>query len=275
MAPPPRPTRRRWLQAGAGATLTALGSWAGWRWWQAAAQREQAQAFQREWQALPRLAAAGKVAELGMAGFLNFWSEQALLRLRRAHFPLDDLQRQLLREGTLLMPPAPADEIQAAEQRLGLAWPPALQALYAASNGLHAIIDYGQAPITLLPVSQTDWLHQLAPDLVRIWADEQPFDATDAQYFRYGPGQDTVHLRSRYMKHLLCLSPVVDSGVLALNPAVRFPDDEYETWDFSVKYPGAHRFRSLAELLEMQCEADCSNLDLWSFMHDWQQHPAS
>jgi hypothetical protein len=42
-----------------------------------------------------------------------------------------------------------------------------------------------------------------------------------------------------------------------------------EAWDFSVKYPGAKRYRSFNGLLEAHCTRACSSIDYWSISADW------
>ena len=42
----------------------------------------------------------------------------------------------------------------------------------------------------------------------------------------------------------------VDVRLLLLNPRVRFPDGEWEAWDYAAWYPGVVRYRSFWEMME-------------------------
>ena len=54
-----------------------------------------------------------------------------------------------------------------------------------------------------------------------------------------------------------------------IGKAVLYPVAELEAWDFSVKHPGAIRYRSLPPLLEKYCTDSCWNLDYWSATHEF------
>jgi hypothetical protein len=86
-----------------------------------------------------------------------------------------------------------------------------------------------------------------------------------------GERQDVVHIRREYLKRMVCLREMADGGTLLLNPAVRFANGELEAWDFSVRYPGAHRYQSLAQMLEIECELDCRDIDEHEATHDLQR----
>jgi hypothetical protein len=216
---------------------------------------------------LAPLSARGKVGQLGMGGFLQFWSEQVVSRLRRATFALDEPQRRIVREGTLLRPPASDQSIDDWQRRFGIEMPQSLRALYAASDGVAAYTGRVFKGMALLPADRLRWLHEVDPDLVRFWND-QSVPVPDAKYNVYGEQQDVSHIRSEYLKRMVCLREVVDGGTLLLNPAVRFENGELEAWDFSVQYPGAHRYQSLAQMLEIECELDCRDIDEHEATHD-------
>lgn len=226
------------------------------------------QAYRERLATVQRLSARGKVAQLGMEAFLRFWSDAVVARLRGARFPLDALQSRLVREGSILLPPADATEIDAWTARFGMPLPASLRALYAVSDGVMASVDYAKEMRVLWPAARLRWLHEEDTQLVQIWQRDAGADASDAEYHVYGERQDTVKMRPSYMSRMVCLSPVVDGGALLLNPAIRFPDGEFEAWDFSVKHPGARRYRSLADMLEVRCEEDCWAIDEWSATHD-------
>jgi hypothetical protein len=136
------------------------------------------------------------------------------------------------------------------------------------ANGVSAVIDYGSESLEFFPTRQIAWLQDLDRQLVQIWT-QQPIHVTDAEYNRYGAEQDVIKIRSEYLKRIVAIGPVVDSGVFLINPNVVFSDGEMEAWDFSVKYPGAKRYRSLHGLLEEHVRDQCWNLDYWSISHGW------
>ncbi|MCB1607171.1 MAG: SMI1/KNR4 family protein [Xanthomonadales bacterium] len=203
-----------------------------------------------------------------MRAFLQFWSDQIVLRLERARFPADRIQQQILQRKSILLPPATRSELDELQGRLETELPPSVLEFLSVTNGVSAIIDYADAPLDFFPCSQIGWLHEQAPGLVRIWTEEPDWPG-DSLYFRYGEDQDVIYIRTDYLKRMITLGPVVDGGVFLLNPQVRLADGELEAWDFSVKHPGAIRYRSLPPLLEKYCTDSCWNLDYWSATHEF------
>lgn len=222
---------------------------------------------------IERLSATGKAKELGLPEFMRFWSENVLLRLRRARFPLDPHQAMVVARGSILLPPAPHELIDAAQSRIGATLPESARNLYLTTNGLYTTINYAAEPLTLWPIDRIARLRDVDAELVKIWTKDPLPSPTDREYFKYGKNQDPVVMRAEYMPELIGLTPVVDGGALLLNPAVKFPSGEMEAWDFSVKHPGAFRYESLGQMLEAQCESDCWFLDEWSVTHGWRQQP--
>ncbi len=147
-------------------------------------------------------------------------------------------------------PGAGEERIAALEARLGQGLPPSYRQFLAATNGLFGGF------VMLLPVEQVDWLSNVEPDLVEIWADVSG-EATDEQYARYGPDQDCIFMRSRHLRTALQISTSIDGDVLLLIPDVRF-GDEWEAWFLGAKNPGAYRYRSFAELFD---ELLCASAD--------------
>jgi hypothetical protein len=220
-------------------------------------------------QSIKRLETAGLIDRLGTSGFLAFWNDSVLARLKSARFPADRVQAEILRSGTIFRSPATRGDIAALEKRLSLRLPPSLTRLFEQSNGIKGVIEYANEDLDFFPCNRVAWLHELDRQLVEIWTKER-FDVSDAEYSRYGQGQNPGAFRSDYLKHIVALGPVVDGGVFLLNPQVPFPDGELEAWDFSVKHPGAIRYRSPNRLLEVHCADDCWNLEYWSISHEWQ-----
>lgn len=48
---------------------------------------------------IPRVSFSGRFRELGPARFLDRWSDEVIVRLRRARFPLDNLQSKVADAG--------------------------------------------------------------------------------------------------------------------------------------------------------------------------------
>ena len=266
--------RRRSTTILATAAVLALtgAAWSGWsifsRKRAVAARREE---YRKLVDSIPKLNVQGKFRELGASGFMKLWSDEVVARLRRARFPLDQLQRKLGERGSILMEPATDEAIDSLGVRMKLEIPASLRELYRASNGLYTYIDYASEPLALFPVDRVRWLHELDPVMVRDWVRIRSDRPSDAAYFTYGDKQDVVVIRSEYMERMLSLGPLVDGGALCLNTFVRFPSGELEAWDFSVKHPGARRYRSLGEMLEDRAQMDCWLLDEWSATYGWRK----
>jgi hypothetical protein len=48
---------------------------------------------------IPHVNTTGMVGRIGMPAFLHFWNDEVLLRLRRARFPLDKQQQEVVAKG--------------------------------------------------------------------------------------------------------------------------------------------------------------------------------
>lgn len=136
--------------------------------------------------------------------------------------------------------------IAALEQRLDTRLPPSYVAFLRHSDGL--LIPHGM--VNLLPAAEVDWFATLDPQYVESWTREEvESEIEDERYFIYGPDQDSVWTRNHYLKTALQVSDSHDGDVILLNPMVRF-GEEWEAWYFGYKLPGAHRYRSFAELMD-------------------------
>jgi hypothetical protein len=119
-----------------------------------------------------------------------------------------------------------------------------------------------EAVATFWPTSEVRWLHERDPELVKLWT-QHPNSVGDADYRIYGEKQDPVHARREYLRRIIAISPIYESGGYLLNPNIRFESGELEAWDFSVKYPGAFRYRSFAELAEKAYQDEIWLLEYW------------
>jgi hypothetical protein len=142
-------------------------------------------------------------------------------------------------------------EIEAAEERLGTRLPPSYRAFLAASNGWRNV---GGFIDRLWSSVDVDWFRARNRDWIDAYAGPmgEGDDLPDAAYFVYGPAQDPVRFRPRYLRTALEISDTGDSAILLLNPEVVTADGEWEAWFFANWLPGANRYRSFRELMEAE-----------------------
>lgn len=175
---------------------------------------------------------------------------RATAEIAEFHLPFSPALVERAQRLQFTAPGAGEERIAALEARLGQGLPPSYRHFLSATDGLFGGF------VMLLPVEQVDWLSNLEPDLIEIWADVGG-EATDAQYARYGPDQDCIFMRSRHLRRALQISTSIDGDVLLLIPDVRF-GDEWEAWFLGAKNPGAYRYRSFADLFD---ELLCASAD--------------
>ena len=94
---------------------------------------------------------------------------------------------------------------------------------------------------------EVDWIRNTSPSLVAAWEKEK-YDAPDSLYFVYDDLQDSVHMRSSYVRDCLVISSMYESEVILLNPNVKTELGEWEAWELSTRNPGAVRYRSFWDL---------------------------
>ncbi len=180
--------------------------------------------------------------------FLEQWSTEILGIVRAAPKALQDaLVASSLERGTILREPASADQVRAAEERLGVALPGSVKRFYEASNGL-TLIAFDAVSNELWPVEGISRFVDNEPGFVADWeAETRP--VPDEVYFDYGPRQSSAAIRVDYLRTMWQLSPFVDAAVLLLNPNVIDERGEWEAWFLGVSLPGARRFRGFEELM--------------------------
>lgn len=196
------------------------------------------------------------MSQLDWSAFLSQWNVEMLVCADiRKQLPKKMLESDWL--GTL---GATEDQIIQAEARLGVHLPPSYRAFLHVSNGWqHA----GFHIHTLWSVEHIDWYatrHLQAIELalraektqaLLAGLDTTSLNVPDERYFVYGDRQETINIRSEYLKGALEISeedPGGD-GVCLLNPAIRTSDGEWEAWFFAHWLPGARRYRSFWELM--------------------------
>jgi hypothetical protein len=154
-----------------------------------------------------------------------------------------ELPDEVVESGWLGYPGADEDAISAAEQGLGLKFPPSYRSFLKTSNG------FRRAGVrNLFRVEQVDYVGELIPGLAGL-ADYQ---VSDDDYFVYGPEQDSVNMRHEYLPRCVAVSSNDDGEMYLLNPAVTF-GDEWEAWLLSHRLPGANRYKSFWELMQEEC----------------------
>jgi hypothetical protein len=140
-------------------------------------------------------------------------------------------------------PPATDEQIENAEQRLGVEFPPSYRSFIQATNGwTHAA---RSIPI-LRPIETVQPFRKLHREWIDAYQFSEPVDLPEPEYFDYA-NCDPVQFDPKHLKHTLCVSEIGDDAVILLNPMVVWPDGEWETWFFANWLPGAMRFRSFSE----------------------------
>jgi hypothetical protein len=131
------------------------------------------------------------------------------------------------------------------EKRLKIPLPPSYRSFLRISNGWGPLNSFVKH---LLPVREIDWLRKLTPGLIDPYSIVED-DSADEAYFDYT--EPSIDYRAKHLKETLQISDFHDALVL-LNPQVIASDGEWEAWFFANWIPGAHRYRSFAELMRAQ-----------------------
>jgi hypothetical protein len=135
------------------------------------------------------------------------------------------------------------EQIKETENRLGMLLPPSYINFLKKTNGMLLPSEF----VDLLPVEEIDFFYNLEPEWVDAWCKED--DAiSDEKYNTYGVNQDTVWIRTSYLKNAIQISNTLEEDVLLLNPNIKF-GEEWEAWYFGNKLPGAYRYRSFTEMI--------------------------
>lgn len=159
-----------------------------------------------------------------------------------------ELPDEVVEAGWLGYPGADEDAISAAEQRLGLKFPPSYRSFLKTSNGFrHAGVR------DLFRVEQVMYVDELIPGLAGV----SDYEVSDEDYFVYGPEQESVNMRNEYLPRCMAVSSNYDGEMYLLNPAVNF-GDEWEAWLLSHRLPGANRYKSFWELMQEECRTQAA-----------------
>ena len=159
------------------------------------------------------------------------------------HQPVSDSLVERADLGECMAPGLDEAALAGLERRLGSPLPPSYRRFLAATDGLVVASN-----VSLLPACDVGWYRDLDHDAVESW--QRWEEASDAQYEVYGPAQDCIYMRPRHLRTALQISTSIDGDVLLLVPAVRF-GHEWEAWFLGAKNPGANRYRSFDEMVDV------------------------
>lgn len=211
-----------------------------------------------------RLMPTGDVERLGWHGFLSRWNDQALAIVRESGLDLDEPMARFADTGSLWRPPAGEAEIARRENELGLAFPASLRAFYLESDGWRATVG---RDFRIHPLARIAWLPDADPQFLRAWRNPRwGLPEIGPEYDHFGPYQDPVRFRSGHLRYSLTLSSTTDDApAYLLNSARQTAGDELEVWDLDFRLPGAYRYRSFAELMEVLYQEE---IDMLTYFAD-------
>ena len=125
-----------------------------------------------------------------------------------------------------------AEEIKILESTLGKALPTSYKNFLMASSGWIHITMFTQ----FLSPKETNWFYETDREWVNTWNEAGgDYEVSDDEYLVYGPQQDPIHIRGKYMKSCLKISTDQDGYVFLLNPEIVTDDGEWEAWAFGRK----------------------------------------
>jgi hypothetical protein len=168
--------------------------------------------------------------------FLERWSEEWIA----AHDPDNDrpLDDSVVRDGWLGFAPASAEEIAAAQARLGCSLPPSLRSFLEVTNGWR---DTGHFIGRLAGTAELGWLRDVDP----LWIDS--YGAS----FDEGAEEDCSV--TPLLQRALQVSVEGDSAVMFLDPADVDANDEWAGYRLSSwSGQGPQRFDSFYDLMQRQ-----------------------
>lgn len=183
------------------------------------------------------------------ARLLEPWAAAVLQRVESEGYEPDEIEVGTGPFSGLGFPGATEAELAAAEARLGCRLPPSYREFLACTNGLRQA-DPCMAALGghFWGADGIEWLRVRNAEVIEIW-NEDPIEIPDEEYFVYGEDQDCMSFRPQYLRDALEISYEGDAGWYLLIPDVAGADGEWEAWFFASWHPGAHRYRSFAEMM--------------------------
>lgn len=173
----------------------------------------------------------------------------------QATFANPDLETYLepeeVESGWLGFPGATETQIQRAEQRLGVTFPPSYREFLSFTNGwklLNFTVEH------VYSTEEIEWFSVHNQRTIDAWMqNSQSLYIPDEIHFIYGDTQAEHTLRVEYLQSCLHISNTSEDGVdLLLNPKVISPNGEWEAWLLAHWLPGAKRYRSFWELMQAE-----------------------
>jgi hypothetical protein len=168
--------------------------------------------------------------------FLKRWSEEWIA----AQDPENDqpLDEGVARDRWLGFAPATAEEIAAAEARLGVSLPPSLREFLAVTNGWR---DAGEFVYRLAGTAEIGWLRDLDQGWIDDWGGA------------FDEGQDEQSAETALLRRALQVSLDADASVMFLDPDEVDADGEWAGyWLASWSGEGPQWFRSFYDLMYAQ-----------------------
>ena len=108
----------------------------------------------------------------------------------------------------------------------------------------------------MLPATMVDFLPNSYPEFFKIWTRECQ-EASDADYYVYGPEQDDAVFRSFQYEYLIIVGKTSENDFIALNPCVRTIDGEMEVILHSSA--AIHRTLSFASMMKNMYYYECES----------------
>lgn len=111
---------------------------------------------------------------------------------------------------------------------------------------------FGDRIPQLLPIKEIGQFRKVSSATWKAWnAHRIGRNPSDEVYYNYSNTQDEGKFREQHLDGLLVVGDLGHGAILALNPAEPSKDGELEAWYLSTKLPGALRFRTFAELMQL------------------------
>jgi hypothetical protein len=202
--------------------------------------------------------------------FLRQWSQSIIETMEDEEKQF--LSPQILEAGWLGYPGATEEQIARAEARLGVRLPPSYRAFLKITNGWRQTAKQTESfnhrlwsteEIERFAARHPRWIQafnerqdmtdvSLDDDLQELDDQWEPVTLSDAEYLVYGEEQDPRKIRPEYLRTAVEISDVGIDSIYLLNPQVTTPDGEWEAWFFADYLPGADRYRSFQEMMEVE-----------------------
>lgn len=188
--------------------------------------------------------------------FLDQWNQQVFEKLKASnikpskhHHYSEDIDYNCYH-----LPGATKAQIIELDQKLQTKLPVGYRNFLLASNGFVSL----DRRYMFCDTDKIDWFIQENRDWAEIWSNSND-DISDEQYLQYGENQNCCLIRRQYMKTSLQISPADEGYIYLLNPLIIDNRNEWESWDFGNKYPGAFRYRSFWDMMQKLYLISCDS----------------